>query len=112
MTRLYFGGHLWRPAPKPPSKSSPPTDPGHNNQPHSAKPPPQVRKPDDLAGVSTDAALDERILSNIEGGILDVFSDVYCNKHLMYGVLELILVRLMPELAENSITDLWEERLS
>ncbi|KAK7965034.1 hypothetical protein PG988_010038 [Apiospora saccharicola] len=44
---------------------------------------------------------DDRILSEIETGILDVFSDAYCNKHLMYGVLELILVRLMPELAER-----------
>jgi hypothetical protein len=30
----------------------------------------------------------------------------------MYGVLELVLVRLMPELAEKSVTELWEERLS
>ncbi|KAK7908296.1 hypothetical protein PG985_015599 [Apiospora marii] len=55
---------------------------------------------------------DDRILSEIETGILDVFSDAYCNKHLMYGVLELILVRLMPELAERGVIDLWEERLS
>lgn len=55
---------------------------------------------------------DDRILSEIETGILDVFSDAYCNKHLMYGVLELILVRLMPELVERGVIDLWEERLS
>lgn len=55
---------------------------------------------------------DDRILSEIETGILDVFSDAYCNKHLMYGVLELIFVRLMPELAERGVIDLWEERLS
>ncbi|KAI1844943.1 hypothetical protein JX266_008959 [Neoarthrinium moseri] len=55
---------------------------------------------------------DERILSEIETGILDIFSDPYCNKHLMYGILELVLVRLMPELAENGIIELWEERLS
>lgn len=55
---------------------------------------------------------DDRILSEIETGILDVFSDAYCNKHLMYDVLELILVRLMPELAERGVIDLWEERLS
>ena len=57
--------------------------------------------------------LDEhRVLSEIETGILDVFSDVYCNKHLMYSILELVLVRLMPELAERGVIDLWEERLS
>jgi hypothetical protein len=55
---------------------------------------------------------DERILFEIETGILDLFSDPYCNKHLMYGVLELILVRLMPELSEKGIIELWEERLS
>ncbi|ETS85758.1 hypothetical protein PFICI_03783 [Pestalotiopsis fici W106-1] len=55
---------------------------------------------------------EERILSEIESGILDVFSDAYCNKHLIYGMLELILVRLMPELTEKGIIELWEERLS
>jgi hypothetical protein len=44
--------------------------------------------------------------------MLDVFSDPYCNKHLAYGILELILVRLMPELAEKGVIELWEERLS
>ncbi|KAI1212974.1 PXA domain-containing protein [Annulohypoxylon truncatum] len=55
---------------------------------------------------------ENRILSEIETGILDVFSDPYCNKHLVYGILELILVRLMPELAEKGVIELWEERLS
>lgn len=54
---------------------------------------------------------EERVLSEIESGILDVFSDAYCNKHLMYGVLELILVRLMPELAQKGVIDLRAERL-
>ncbi|RYP64055.1 hypothetical protein DL770_009264 [Monosporascus sp. CRB-9-2] len=54
----------------------------------------------------------ERILSEIETGIIDVFSDTYCNKHLMYGILELILVRLMPELAEKGVIELLEERLN
>lgn len=53
-----------------------------------------------------------RILSEIETGVLDVFSDVYCNKHLMYSVLELVIVRLMPELADKGVVDLWGERLS
>jgi hypothetical protein len=57
-------------------------------------------------------AEDDRILSEIETGILDLFSDPYCNKHFMYGALELILVRLMPELAEKGVIELWEERLS
>lgn len=54
----------------------------------------------------------ERVLAEIEEGIIDVFSDDYCNRHLLYGVLELVLVRLMPELADKGIAELWEERLS
>lgn len=53
----------------------------------------------------------ERVLAEIESGILDVFSDPYCNKHLLYSILELILVRLMPELTERGVVDLLEERL-
>ncbi|KAI2785202.1 PXA domain-containing protein [Daldinia loculata] len=55
---------------------------------------------------------ENRILSEIETGVLDVFSDPYCNKHLLYGILELILVRLMPELTEKGVIELWEDRLS
>jgi hypothetical protein len=55
---------------------------------------------------------EERILTAIEMGILDVFGDVYMNKHLMYSILELVLVRLMPELSERGIVELLEERLS
>lgn len=43
--------------------------------------------------------------------ILDLFGDEYCNKHLMYGILELILVRLMPELSERRVGELMAEKL-
>ncbi|KAM5351361.1 hypothetical protein ACJ41O_004084 [Fusarium nematophilum] len=43
--------------------------------------------------------------------LLLVLDDEYCNKHLMYSILELVLVRLMPELGEKGVTELWEERL-
>ncbi|KAJ8124496.1 hypothetical protein O1611_g9144 [Lasiodiplodia mahajangana] len=52
-----------------------------------------------------------RTLSEIEADIVDIFSDAYCNKHLIYGILELVLVRLVPELAEKGVGELWEERL-
>ncbi|KAI0187757.1 PXA domain-containing protein [Xylaria flabelliformis] len=52
-----------------------------------------------------------RRLSEIETGIVDIFSDVYFNKHLIYGILELVLVRLVPELTEKGVGELWEERL-
>ncbi|KAL1882013.1 hypothetical protein VTK73DRAFT_2995 [Phialemonium thermophilum] len=55
---------------------------------------------------------DSRILDEIESGILDLFSDSYCNKHLVYRILELVLVRLMPELAEKTVSELWEVRLN
>ena len=44
--------------------------------------------------------------------VLDTFSDSYCNKHLLYGVVELIIVRLIPELAEKGVEELLEDRLS
>jgi len=53
----------------------------------------------------------ERVLDDIETGFLDIFSDPYCNKHLLYSLLELAIVRLMPELAERGVVDLLEERL-
>jgi hypothetical protein len=44
--------------------------------------------------------------------VLDCFGDSYCNKHLLYGIVELIIVRLMPELGEKGVEALLEERLS
>jgi hypothetical protein len=61
---------------------------------------------------SINPAEEEQILAEIDASILDVFADAYCNKHLAYAVLELVVVRLMPELAEKGIAELWEERLS
>lgn len=57
-----------------------------------------------------DENVEEGILDEIEG-LLGVLGDEYCNKHLMYSVLELILVRLMPELAESGVEELLQERL-
>ncbi|PBP28661.1 hypothetical protein BUE80_DR000377 [Diplocarpon rosae] len=53
----------------------------------------------------------ERRVQEVEE-VLNVFDDSYCNKHLLYGVVELILVRLLPELAEKGVEELLEERLS
>jgi hypothetical protein len=63
-------------------------------------------------GAGTDKnAKAERHIKEVED-ILDVFGDVYCNKHLLYAVVELIVVRLIPELAEKGVEELWTERLS
>jgi hypothetical protein len=53
-----------------------------------------------------------RSLAAIEDGIVDIFSDTYYNKHLIYSVLELVLVRIIPELAERGVGELWKERLA
>lgn len=53
----------------------------------------------------------ERRVKELEE-ILNIFDDSYSNKHLMYGVVELILVRLIPELTEKGVGELLEERLS
>lgn len=43
--------------------------------------------------------------------ILDVFSDSYLNAHLLYAVVDLFVVRLMPEMAEKGVQELRAERL-
>lgn len=53
---------------------------------------------------------DEHVLDQVEE-LLMVLSDEYCNKHLMYSLLELLLVRLMPELTVKGVVELWDERL-
>ena len=44
-------------------------------------------------------------------GELDVWGDGYLNRHLGYAVLELIVVRVLPELGERQVEELLKERL-
>lgn len=53
----------------------------------------------------------ERRVAEVEE-VLDVFGDNYCNKHLLYGVVELIIVRIIPEVADKGVEELLEDRLS
>ncbi|GAW19171.1 hypothetical protein ANO14919_086550 [Xylariales sp. No.14919] len=71
------------------------------------------QEPDELDQPLSGATNEDEVrrLSEIDTGVVDIFSDAYCNKHLIYGVLELVLVRLVPELAEKGVGELWEERL-
>lgn len=57
-----------------------------------------------------DQSVEDEMVDEIEG-LLVVLDDEYCNKHLMYSVLELILVRLMPELSESGVVELLRQRL-
>ncbi|KXX76402.1 hypothetical protein MMYC01_207061 [Madurella mycetomatis] len=119
------------PAPSPPSPPSPPPPP--------PPPPPFSSSSSDLnddkgrgrgavdlivantgnasAGKASGAGgqeVDEEakmILDEIERSVLDVFSDAYCNKHLVYSMLELVLVRLVPELTEKGVVELLGERI-
>ena len=42
---------------------------------------------------------------------LEVWGDEYLNKHLGYAILELIVVRVLPELGEQRVEELLKERL-
>lgn len=49
-------------------------------------------------------------VQEVETAVLDIFSDDNMNKHLVYGILELTLVKLLPELAEKTPGELLAER--
>lgn len=51
-----------------------------------------------------------RQVSEVEE-ILDVFGDSYLNTHLLYAVVDLLVVRLMPEMAEKGVQELRAVRL-
>ncbi|CAG8092032.1 unnamed protein product [Penicillium salamii] len=46
----------------------------------------------------------------IENDLLDVFADEYCNKHLVYSIIEVVLAKILPEMTEHSVRDLMEDR--
>ena len=43
--------------------------------------------------------------------LLDCLDDSYLNKHLIYQIVELIIIRLIPELGERGVQELLDERL-
>lgn len=53
---------------------------------------------------------EERMLCEIED-VLDVFGDEYLNRHLGMAVVELVLVRLVPEMGERGVRALVEGRV-
>lgn len=50
------------------------------------------------------------LLAAIEHEFLDLLADEYCNKHLVYAIIEKVLARLLPELTERSVGELMEDR--
>ncbi|KAJ5973650.1 hypothetical protein N7481_010860 [Penicillium waksmanii] len=50
------------------------------------------------------------LLETIEDDLLDLFADEYCNKHLIYSIIETVLSKVLPEMTERSVLDLMEDR--
>lgn len=50
------------------------------------------------------------LLETIETDLLDVLADEYCNKHLVYSIIETVLAKVLPEMAERTIAELMEDR--
>lgn len=42
---------------------------------------------------------------------MDVWGDEYLNRHVAYMALELVVVRVLPELGEKSVSELLRERI-
>lgn len=49
-------------------------------------------------------------LEAIETDLLDLLADEYCNKLLVYSIIETVLARVLPELTERTVEDLMEDR--
>ncbi|RDW93582.1 PXA domain-containing protein [Aspergillus mulundensis] len=63
------------------------------------------------SGDDSGSNVEEPLLASaIESDILDLFADEYCNKHLVYSIIETVLARLLPELSDRSIAELMEDR--
>lgn len=43
--------------------------------------------------------------------LLDVLGDAYMNKHLVFGIVELVVVRVLPEVGAKGVEALMKERL-
>ena len=43
--------------------------------------------------------------------MLDVFGDAYCTRHLIFGAIDLFVVRLMPEMAEKHAGELLGDKI-
>ena len=54
--------------------------------------------------------LKEEMIAEVES-VLDIFEDSYCNKHLIFGIIELCVVRLIPEIGEKGVAELMDARL-
>ncbi|OMP87051.1 hypothetical protein BK809_0007137 [Diplodia seriata] len=66
---------------------------------------------DEKAAAEEDEGVDPVQMREVER-LLDVLGDPYLNKHLIFGIIELIVVRLMPEMGELGVDELMDARSS
>lgn len=59
--------------------------------------------------VRASGLFEESLIYEIETE-LDIWSDAYLNRHLAYQILELVVVRVLPEIGEKGINELMEAR--
>ncbi len=59
--------------------------------------------------VNADKDGDEEAVRHVED-VLDVFGNAYLNKHLVYNIIELVIVRLVPEMGDLTPSELLSER--
>jgi len=52
----------------------------------------------------------EALISEVEG-LLGVLGDAYMNRHLVFGILSLVVVRLVPEMEVKGVGELMRERV-
>ncbi|CBF74755.1 PXA domain-containing protein [Aspergillus nidulans FGSC A4] len=71
---------------------------------------PSSPSPEVLGSDIRSDAEESLLASAIESNILDLFADEYCNKHLVYSIIETVLAKLMPELSDRSIAELMDDR--
>jgi len=51
----------------------------------------------------------EQRIREVEGE-LDVWGDAYLNKHLLYAIVEMVVVRVLPEVGERGVREGMEGR--
>lgn len=85
------------------SQRQPQPQPQHRN-PH------QTPLPTPPSDSNADQEEEAFLTTAIENEFLDLLADEYCNKHLIYSILETLLGKLLPELRERSVGGLLEDR--
>ncbi|KAL4881305.1 PXA domain-containing protein [Aspergillus karnatakaensis] len=71
---------------------------------------PLEAQPSNSSALIDGDAEESLLVSTLENDILDLFADEYCNKHLIFSIVETVLAKLLPELSDHSIAELLEDR--